>query len=126
MHCTQCATAVVKALIITCHILRCCADVIGEVRWVHCTADATPVYLLPRYHTHALPHAIRMLFVTPRYCHSQVYYMLAHARKSRRISDIGLVRIEQLAPLVADQLAAVINAHSRAELVWVQVRERRG
>ncbi len=40
---------------------------------------------------------------------AQVYYMLSHARRARKIRDIVLVRIEQIAPLAFDVLINTIQ-----------------
>ncbi|CAI7873966.1 unnamed protein product [Closterium sp. NIES-53] len=50
----------------------------------------------------------------------QIYYSLAHARRARKQWDVGLMRIEQLAPMAVDHVARVINSHSAAELLWAQ------
>ncbi|CAI5985222.1 unnamed protein product, partial [Closterium sp. NIES-65] len=54
-------------------------------------------------------------------CSGKIYYSLAHARRARKQWEVGLMRIEQLAPMAVDHVARVINSHSAAELVWAQV-----
>ncbi|CAI5466332.1 unnamed protein product, partial [Closterium sp. Yama58-4] len=53
-------------------------------------------------------------------CSGKIYYSLAHARRARKQWDVGLMRIEQLAPMAVDHVARIINSHSAAELVWAQ------
>ncbi|CAI5956691.1 unnamed protein product [Closterium sp. NIES-64] len=53
-------------------------------------------------------------------CSGKIYYSLAHARRARKQWEVGLMRIEQLAPMAVDHVARVINSHSAAELVWAQ------
>ncbi|CAI7919374.1 unnamed protein product, partial [Closterium sp. NIES-54] len=54
-------------------------------------------------------------------CSGKIYYSLAHARRARKQWDVGLMRIEQLAPMAVDHVARVINSHSAAELLWAQL-----
>ncbi|GJP75071.1 hypothetical protein CLOP_g5569 [Closterium sp. NIES-67] len=53
-------------------------------------------------------------------CSGKIYYSLAHARRARKQWDVGLMRIEQIAPMAVDHMARVINSHCNAELVWAQ------
>ena len=55
-------------------------------------------------------------------CHSQVFYSLANARRGQKIRNIGLVRLEQIAPLAMDRVATIVKRYPNAELMWVQVR----
>ena len=59
---------------------------------------------------------------SPALCHSQVFYSLANARRGQKIRNIGLVRLEQIAPLAMDRVATVVKRYPNAELMWVQVR----
>ncbi len=51
----------------------------------------------------------------------KIHYDLAEHREKNGISDTALVRIEQLHPLPADQMRAVIKKYAKAErYIWVQ------
>ncbi len=54
-------------------------------------------------------------------CSGKIYYELAAARDKRGIEDIAIVRVEQLYPVPARQLAAVLDRYPNAEDIrWVQ------
>ena len=54
-------------------------------------------------------------------CSGAIYYKLSQMRRGRRIRDIVLVRLEQIAPFPHDLLMRVVGQYSNAELVWCQV-----
>ncbi len=53
-------------------------------------------------------------------CQGKVYYELARHRAANGISDVALVRVEQLYPFPATDVRAAIAPHDGAELVWLQ------
>ncbi len=53
-------------------------------------------------------------------CSGQMYYFLSRQRRARKIRDIALVRLEQLAPFPHDILLRVLQQYSNAEIVWCQ------
>jgi multifunctional 2-oxoglutarate metabolism enzyme len=56
-------------------------------------------------------------------CSGKVYYDLLAERAKRATSgggQVAIVRVEQLAPLPGDEVAATVAAYPQAELVWVQ------
>lgn len=53
-------------------------------------------------------------------CSGQVYYALSRARRAKRVRDIALVRLEQLAPFPHDMVARVLQQYANAEIVWCQ------
>ncbi len=54
-------------------------------------------------------------------CTGKIYYDLAEARTKRGLDDaVALVRVEQLHPLPADEIAAALAPHAEAELVWCE------
>jgi 2-oxoglutarate dehydrogenase E1 component len=56
-------------------------------------------------------------------CSGKVYYDLLAERAKRATSggdQVAIVRVEQLAPLPGDEIAAAVGAYPQAELVWVQ------
>jgi 2-oxoglutarate dehydrogenase E1 component len=55
------------------------------------------------------------------FCSGKVYYDLLVARRDRGIEDIAIIRVEQLYPFPAAELAQVIsNYPSSVEVFWVQ------
>ena len=53
-------------------------------------------------------------------CSGRVYYDLLSQRSKQDRQDLALVRIEELYPLPAEEIAAEIAKYNGAELVWVQ------
>lgn len=54
-------------------------------------------------------------------CSGKVYYDLLAARSERDISDIALVRVEQLYPFPGEEIGAILESYSQAtEVFWVQ------
>jgi 2-oxoglutarate dehydrogenase E1 component len=56
-------------------------------------------------------------------CSGKVYYDLLAERAKRSASggaEVAIVRVEQLAPLPGDEIAAAVASYPQAELVWVQ------
>jgi len=59
------------------------------------------------------------------FCSGKVYYDLLDFREKREISDIALVRIEQLYPFPADKIQQVFSLYSKTvEVVWCQEEPR--
>ena len=54
-------------------------------------------------------------------CSGKVYYDLVAERAKRgNTAEVAVVRVEQLAPLPGDAIAAAVAGYPNAELVWVQ------
>ncbi len=53
-------------------------------------------------------------------CSGKVYYDLASHRAEQNREDVAIVRVEQLYPLPAEELARQLERYPDAELVWVQ------
>ncbi len=53
-------------------------------------------------------------------CTGKVYFDLEEAREKEKISNVALVRLEQLHPLPKTQLLEAIKSYKGAEVVWVQ------
>jgi 2-oxoglutarate dehydrogenase E1 component len=53
-------------------------------------------------------------------CCGQIYYHLSNARRNRKIANIVLVRLEQIAPFPHDIVLRVLRQYPNAELVWCQ------
>jgi 2-oxoglutarate dehydrogenase E1 component len=55
------------------------------------------------------------------FCSGKVYYDLLQARRSQELSDVALIRIEQLYPFPIDRYEAQIQSYPNAEaVVWCQ------
>ncbi|MCR4303976.1 MAG: 2-oxoglutarate dehydrogenase E1 component [Gallionella sp.] len=64
-----------------------------------------------------LPNKVRRIIA----CSGKVYYELLAARRAKGISDMAIIRIEQLYPFPHDDFTAQIAAYPEAtELVWCQ------
>ena len=54
-------------------------------------------------------------------CGGKLYYDLAQAREKRGVSDVALIRIEQLYPFPSRQLAELLEPYpASTELIWAQ------
>jgi 2-oxoglutarate dehydrogenase E1 component len=53
-------------------------------------------------------------------CSGKVYYDLLDYRTKHKLTDVALVRIEQLYPLHAKRLAEIAKKYASARLVWAQ------
>jgi len=54
-------------------------------------------------------------------CGGKLYYDLAQARETRGVSDVALIRIEQLYPFPSQQLAELLEPYpASTELIWAQ------
>lgn len=54
-------------------------------------------------------------------CSGKIFYELEEERERRGITDVAIVRLEQIAPFPWDKMAAEIALYSNAEVMWVQV-----
>jgi 2-oxoglutarate dehydrogenase E1 component len=53
-------------------------------------------------------------------CSGKIYYELAEEREKRNITDVAIVRIEQIAPFPWDRVAEEAARFNNAEIMWVQ------
>ncbi|RYG69341.1 2-oxoglutarate dehydrogenase E1 component, partial [bacterium] len=54
-------------------------------------------------------------------CSGKVYYTLDAARQEQKLTDVAIVRVEQLYPFPKDELAAALKKYRRVqEVAWVQ------
>lgn len=53
-------------------------------------------------------------------CSGKVYYDLYQAREDQKISDVAIVRVEQLYPFPHASIKAQLAKYSRADVVWCQ------
>jgi 2-oxoglutarate dehydrogenase E1 component len=66
---------------------------------------------------HVNPEAVKTLV----FCTGKFYYDLLAEREEQERTDLALVRVEQLFPVPAEQMDAIIKKYSKAEdLVWAQ------
>jgi 2-oxoglutarate dehydrogenase E1 component len=54
------------------------------------------------------------------FCTGKIYYDLLQYRESNQHNDVAIVRIEQLYPLPEEEITAIAERYTGAELVWVQ------
>jgi len=54
------------------------------------------------------------------FCSGQIFYELFHARTVRKVHDVTLVRIEQIAPFPFDRIASVLRLYPNADWYWAQ------
>jgi 2-oxoglutarate dehydrogenase E1 component len=55
------------------------------------------------------------------FCSGKVYYDLLEARREKNLTDVALVRVEQLYPYPVDAIAAELARYSHAdEVIWAQ------
>jgi 2-oxoglutarate dehydrogenase E1 component len=57
-------------------------------------------------------------------CSGKVYYDLLEEREKRGATDVHILRLEQLCPFPAEQLAAELEPYSQCPLVWCQEEPR--
>jgi len=53
-------------------------------------------------------------------CSGKVYYDLLDYREKNKLTDVALVRIEQLYPLHRDKLVEIAQLYGKAKLIWCQ------
>lgn len=53
-------------------------------------------------------------------CSGKIFYLLSNARRSRKMRNVAIVRLEQIAPFPFDRVASIINRYPNAQLTWVQ------
>lgn len=54
------------------------------------------------------------------YCTGKIFYELLEEREKRNITDIAIIRVEQLAPFPWDKVAEEAAHYKNAELLWCQ------
>ena len=72
--------------------------------------------LIPETHKLNENDKIRRLVL----CSGKVYYDLIEAREVSKINDVAIVRLEQLYPFPAQELANEIKKYKNAEIIWCQ------
>ncbi|KAL7556603.1 hypothetical protein ACA910_021022 [Epithemia clementina (nom. ined.)] len=64
----------------------------------------------------ANPEAVKTLV----FCTGQIYYELLQEREARGITNVALIRLEQIAPFAFDRVAKQCVLFPNADLVWAQ------
>ena len=72
--------------------------------------------LIPETHKLNADDKIRRLVL----CSGKVYYDLIEAREASKINDVAIIRLEQLYPFPAQELANEIKKYKNAEIIWCQ------
>ena len=57
---------------------------------------------------------------TDRYRYQQVYYELVKWRQDKKVDNIAIVTLEQIAPFPFERVQELATKYSKAEMVWVQ------
>jgi 2-oxoglutarate dehydrogenase E1 component len=73
-------------------------------------------FVIPEIDTIATPDAVRRVVL----CSGKVYYDLLAERREKAISDVAILRLEQIYPMPEKTLARALGAYRNAELVWCQ------
>jgi 2-oxoglutarate dehydrogenase E1 component len=73
-------------------------------------------FVIPEIDAIATPDAVRRVVL----CSGKVYYDLLAERREKAISDVAILRLEQLYPMPEKTLARELGAYRNAELVWCQ------
>ncbi len=77
-----------------------------------CTGNSRFMEVIPDTDT---KKAKRVLF-----CSGKLYYELNEYRRTNKINDVAIVRVEQLYPLPEAEIRAIMKQYAKAEFVWVQ------
>lgn len=54
------------------------------------------------------------------FCTGKVYYDLLKTRRAEKIDDVALIRVEQLYPFPAKEIATELKKYPKAEIIWCQ------
>ena len=73
-------------------------------------------YCIPEVEAIAPDEAVKRVVL----CTGKVYYDLAQERKDKGITDVALIRLEQVYPFPGKSLATALSAYKNAEVVWCQ------
>jgi 2-oxoglutarate dehydrogenase E1 component len=73
-------------------------------------------FVIPEADAIAPPDQVRRVVL----CSGKVYYDLLAERRERRISDVAILRLEQIYPFPVNTLTRELTPFRNAELVWCQ------
>ncbi len=54
------------------------------------------------------------------FCSGKLYYELNEYRRTNKIKDVAIIRVEQLYPLPEAEIRSIIKQYGKAEVFWVQ------
>jgi 2-oxoglutarate dehydrogenase E1 component len=73
-------------------------------------------FVIPEIDTIAPPEQVKRVVL----CTGKVYYDLLQTRRDKGITDVAIVRLEQLYPFPVRSLTAALSTYPKAEVVWCQ------
>jgi len=73
-------------------------------------------YVIPEFDEIAPPDQVRRVAI----CSGKVYYDLLAERRAKEITDVALVRLEQMYPFPEISLGRALAAYQNADVVWCQ------
>ena len=73
-------------------------------------------FVIPEVDAIDAPEKVRRVVL----CTGKVYYDLLAERREKKITDVALVRVEQIYPFPAISLGQVLSPYANAEIVWCQ------
>jgi 2-oxoglutarate dehydrogenase E1 component len=76
----------------------------------------TRVYSEVNQDIHNNPDSVKRVI----YCSGKIYYELIDEREKRGITDVAIIRIEQLAPFPWDKIAKEASHYKNADAMWCQ------
>ena len=80
------------------------------------TGESRFQFVIPEVDTLVAPDAVKRVVL----CSGKVYYDLLQERREKGVTDVALVRLEQIYPFPAATLARVLSPYKNADLVWCQ------
>ena len=73
-------------------------------------------FVIPEVDAIAPPDQVKRVVI----CSGKVYYDLLQARRDKGITDVAIIRLEQLYPFPIRSLTAALGTYPNAEVVWCQ------
>ena len=73
-------------------------------------------FVIPETDTIAAPDQVKRVVISS----GKVYYDLWQERRDKGVTDVALVRLEQIYPFPAKSVAAAIEPYKNAEVIWCQ------
>ncbi len=73
-------------------------------------------FVIPEIDTLAPPEQVKRVVI----CSGKVYYDLLQERRDKGVTDVAIIRLEQIYPFPERTLGAVLKPYSKAEVVWCQ------
>ena len=73
-------------------------------------------FVIPEIDAIAPPEQVKRVVI----CSGKVYYDLLQTRRDKGITDVAIVRLEQLYPFPIGSLSAALGTYPNAEVVWCQ------